>query len=197
MEAAAATSGGPVTRRTRIAEDGVFGMALFVFVEVMFFSGFISAFVVVENSALPGAWPPLGQPRLPVATTAFNTLVLFVSGVFLALAQRAYSRDGQPAAARPLGIAVLLGTFFVGFQGFEWARLLAQGLTLTSSALGSFFYTIVGAHALHAVSALVWLGLQWRALRASRLSRSAFGAAQLFWYFVVLIWPVLYVLVYL
>jgi cytochrome c oxidase subunit 3 len=172
-------------------------MALFVIVEVMFFSGFISAFVVVENSALPGAWPPPGQPRLPVATTALNTLVLFVSGVFLALAQRAYALDGQRAAARPLGIAVLLGTFFVGFQGFEWARLLAQGLTLTSSALGSFFYTIVGAHALHAVSALVWLALQWRALKVSRLSRSAFGAAQLFWYFVVLIWPVLYVLVYL
>ncbi len=197
MGAAAATDGGTVARRTRIAEDGVFGMALFVFVEVMLFAGFISAFVVVENTALPGMWPPPGQPRLPVATTAFNTLALFASGVFLFLSQRAFQRGAQAVAARWLGIAVLLGAFFVGFQGIEWARLLSQGLTLTSSQLGAFFYVIVGAHALHAVSALVLLALQWRALKAQRLTRSAFGAGQLFWYFVVLIWPVIYVQVYL
>jgi cytochrome c oxidase subunit III len=172
-------------------------MALFVFVEVMLFAGFISSFVVVESTALPGMWPPPGQPRLPVATTAFNTLALFASGVFLFLSQLAFRRGAQPAAARSLGIAVLLGAFFVGFQGIEWARLLAQGLTVTSSQLGGFFYLIVGAHALHAVCALVLLAMQWQALRAGQLTRSAFGAGQLFWYFVVLIWPVIYLQVYL
>jgi cytochrome c oxidase subunit 3 len=197
MVSAAAATDPRAATRGNIAENGVFGMALFVFVEVMLFAGFISAFVVVESSALPGTWPPPGQPRLPIATTAVNTVALLASGVFLYLAQRAFGRQGHAAAVRPMGIAILLGAFFVGFQGVEWVRLLAQGLTLTSSQLGAFFYVIVGAHALHAVSAVVWLGLQWFAMKHGRLSRSAFGAAQLFWYFVVLIWPVLYVQVYL
>lgn len=181
----------------RLAENGVVGMAVAVFVEVMLFAGFISAFVIVQNSTPPGLWPPPDQPRLPVASTAVNTAMLLASGVFLFMAQRAFSRRGAAAAVRPMGVAIGLGGLFVLLQGVEWVRLLGQGLTLTSSQLGAFFYLIVGAHALHAVVALVVLAIQWRAMRDRRLSPSAFGAGQLFWYFVVLMWPVLYVQVYL
>jgi heme/copper-type cytochrome/quinol oxidase subunit 3 len=185
------------SRRPRFGDHGVLGMALVVFVEVMLFAGFISAYTIAEGSAIPGMWPPPNQPRLPAATTAFNTAVLLASGVFLSLAQRAYRRRDPAAAVRAMGTAVLLGGFFVGFQGVEWARLLAQGLTITSSQLGSFFYLIVGAHALHAVVALVLLAFGWSALRSGRLGRSTFGAMGLFWYFVVLMWPLIYWKVYL
>lgn len=184
-------------RRERLVENGVFGMALAVFVEVMLFAGFIAAFAIVRQSAPPGLWPPPDQPRLPIASTAVNTAMLLVSGVMLFVAHRAFYRDGPRAAARPASLAILLGGLFVVFQGVEWVRLLAQGLTLTSSQLGAFFYTIVGAHALHASAALVALLLQWRLMRQGRLSGSAFGAVQLFWYFVVLMWPVIYWQVYL
>src|SRR5262249_29664866 len=138
------------------------------------------------SSAIPGLWPPPNQPRLPVERTAINTAALLASGVLLLIAQRAFRRGGREPAARWLGIAILLGAFFVGFQGVEWAALLGQGLTMTSSQLGSFFYLIVGAHALHALAALVAMGVCWRLLRGGRLTASAFGAVSLFWYFVVL-----------
>ena len=186
----------PPAPRGRFADNAVFGMAIAVFVEVMLFAGFISAFVIVRSGAAPGLWPPPDQPRLPVATTAFNTALLLASGVVLFLAQRAFPRRGARGAVRPMGIAILLGGLFVLFQGVEWVRLIGQGLTLTSSQLGAFFYLIVGAHALHAVAALAALVVFWRALRADRLSPSAFGAVQLFWYFVVLMWPVIYWQVY-
>lgn len=184
-------------RRGRVAENGVVGMAIAVFVEVMLFAGFISAFIIVRNSTPPGLWPPPDQPRLPVTTTAFNTAMLLASGVVLFLANRAFVRRGAPDAAPTMGLAILLGGFFVVLQGVEWVRLIGQGLTLTSSQLGAFFYVVVGAHALHAAVALVVLVLQWHGMRAGRLSRSAFGAGQLFWYFVVLMWPVIYLQVYL
>jgi len=184
-------------RRGRLAENGVVGMAIVVFVEVMLFAGFISAFIIVRNSTPPGLWPPPDQPRLPVTTTAFNTAMLLASGMVLFLAHRAFARRGARAAAPLMGVAILLGGFFVGFQGLEWVRLIGQGLTLTSSQLGGFFYVLVGAHGLHAAAALIVLLVDWRAMRADRLSGSAFGAAQLFWYFVVLMWPVIYLMVYL
>ena len=182
--------------RGRLAENAVFGMALAVFVEVMLFAGFISAFIIVRSSTPAGLWPPPDQPRLPIGTTAFNTALLLASGVVLFLAHRAFPRRGACAAARLMGVAILLGGLFVLFQGVEWVRLIGQGLTLTSSQLGAFFYLIVGAHALHAAAALVALAVFWRAMREERLSRPAFGAVQLFWYFVVLMWPVIYWQVY-
>ena len=182
--------------RGRFAENALFGMALAVFVEVMLFAGFISAFVIVRGATPPGLWPPPNQPRLPLATTAFNTALLLASGVTLYLSHRALPRRGAEAAARLMGIAILLGSGFVLFQGVEWVRLLGHGLTLTSSQLGAFFYVIVGAHGLHAAAALAALVYFWGAMRAKRLSRPAFGAVQLFWYFVVLMWPVIYWQVY-
>lgn len=197
MNAPPATARVIPLRREGISGNGVFGMALVVFVEVMLFAGFISAFVIVQHSATPGVWPPPDQPRLPVARTALNTAALMASGVLLVLAHRAFRRREPGAASRLLAWAIALGAAFVALQGVEWAGLLRQGLTLTSSQLGAFFYLIVGAHAVHAVAALIALAWCWRRLRAGRLTASEFGGTQLFWYFVVLVWPVLYVLVYL
>jgi len=182
--------------RRRILPDGVMGMLLFVFTEAMLFAGMISAFIVVRSAAAGQMWPPYGQPRLPFERTAINTSALLVSGVVLAFAQVAFRKS--PKRARiPLTIAIVLGGFFVGFQGVEWVALLRQGLTLQSSAYGSFFYLIVGTHAVHAVASLGALVWAWTRLVRGRLTATAFATVQVFWYFVVLIWPVIYFRVYL
>jgi cytochrome c oxidase subunit 3 len=182
--------------RRGLVENASFGMALFVFTEVMLFAGFISAFVIVHSGSRT-AWPPPGQPRLPAGQTAINTVALLASGVCLHRAGKRF-RGPRPRAAAPwMGAALALAAFFVVFQGMEWVALLRQGMTLTSSQLGSFFYLIVGAHAAHAVAAIVALAVSWVALQTGRLTRSQLGAVQLFWYFVVLVWPLLYWKVYL
>jgi cytochrome c oxidase subunit III len=182
------------SQRTPIVPNGVMGMLLFVASEAMLFAGLISAFHIISSSAL--VWPPPDQPRLPIQNTALNTAALLASGVCLAWAQARFSR-GRAGARRPLLAAMLLGAFFVVFQGVEWVRLIRQGLTLTSSTLGSFFYLIVGLHALHAVAALGVLTYAWLRLQRGWLAQSQLATAQVFWYFVVILWPVLYGVVYL
>lgn len=172
--------------------SAVVGMLLFVAAEVMFFAGLVSAFVVVRAKAGP-AWPPPGQPRLPVLATAVNSLFLLASG--LAVAWAAGQRGARALSA--LRAAAVLGTVFVALQGREWAQLLAYGLTMRASPYGAFFYLIVGAHALHAVAAVCLLVLATRRLAAGTLGADAFTAVRIFWYFVVLLWPVLYGVVYL
>lgn len=182
-------------RRPRVASSGVIGMMLFVIAETMFFAGLVSAFTIVRTTALT-PWPPPNQPRLPVESTAFNTLALLASGVVLVFAARRFARE-RARVVRPLAVATALGAFFIVFQGAEWVALLAEGLTMTSSTHGAFFYLIVGAHGLHAVAALIALvWALWRA-RQGRLAPSAFSTVQVFWYFVVALWPVLYWRVYL
>ncbi len=174
-----------------------FGMGLFVFTEVMLFCGFISAFVIIQAGVPQGAWPPPDQPRLPIERTALNTLALLLSGVALFIAGRRFNGPYPDRALPWMGGALALGAYFVVAQGLEWMALLKSGLTMTSSQLGSFFYLIVGFHALHAVAAIIALGIAWLALHRDRLTHARMGAVQLFWYFVVLIWPVLYWKVYL
>jgi len=177
-----------------ILPNAVLGMLIFVVAEAMLFAGLISAFTIVKAGSV-GAWPPPGQPRLPAQETLFNTFALLASGAVLWHARRAF-QDAPARAVRPLTIAMGLGTFFVLFQGAEWVLLIREGLTLGSSNHGSFFYLIVGAHALHAIGGLAVLGTAWLRLRRGRLAPSFFAAAQTFWLFVVGLWPILYVLVY-
>lgn len=198
----------PSPRRQQVLSNGVLGMMIFVIAEAMLFGGLISAFMIAKANQI--SWPPVGQPRLPVTETAFNTAALLVSGIFLFQAARSFSRDlsraraqvveiGNPAASArtPFLISILLGAFFVLFQGGEWIALLRDGLTITSSQHGSFFYLIVGIHALHAVGALILLSFGYVRLLHGTLTPGFFGAGQVFWYFVVGLWPILYVLVYL
>ena len=181
--------------RRPLVPNGVMGMFLFVLTEVMLFLGMISAFSITKASVLEG-WPPLDQPRLPAGETALNTVALLLSGVALYLAHRAYKKAPEKAKM-PLLASILLGSFFVIFQGMEWSALLAQGLTITSGPLGGFFYLIIGAHALHAIAAILALGWAYVKLLRGDLPKTSFWTVQVFWYFVVGIWPLLYVEVYL
>jgi cytochrome c oxidase subunit 3 len=175
--------------------NAVLGMLVFIFVELMLFAGMISAFLIAASNSVLG-WPPPGQPRLPVAETALNTLALLASGAALFVAGRAFRKERRTART-PLALAIALGAFFVGFQGMEWVALIREGLTLTSSVHGGFFYLIVGTHALHAIAALALLLYAFLRLRRRLLNHSTFAAARVFWYFVVGVWPILYGVVYL
>ncbi|MDE2973446.1 MAG: cytochrome c oxidase subunit 3 [Gemmatimonadota bacterium] len=183
-------------RAEKLVSNGVLGMLLFVFVEVMLFAGFIAAFVIIKARAAGSVWPPPNQPRLPFEETAVNTSALLASGIVLLIAHRTYRR-GNRSIGGLLAVATLLGGAFVALQGVEWVALIREGLTLTSSTYGALFYTIIGAHAAHAVAAVCALAWAWVRRTKGGLSREAMSTVSLFWYFVVVVWPFLYFLVYL
>lgn len=185
-----------VARRAPVIANGVLGMIIFVITEVMFFTGLVSAFLITRASIGPMSWPPPNQPRLPVASTAVNTLALLLSAAVLFRAYMLRRRE-QPQALRTLGFAILLGTGFLLGQGREWVALLREGLTLRSSVHGSFFYIIVGCHGLHALCALIALAWCFARLRTGRLRTETLAATSVFWYFVAGIWPILYYQIYL
>jgi heme/copper-type cytochrome/quinol oxidase subunit 3 len=182
------------SRREPLIPNSVMGMLIFVIAESMLFAGLISAFTIIRSGA--AVWPPPDQPRLPIEETALNSVALLVSGALLYVARRRFAKDRE-SAKLPMLLSMLLGAFFVAFQGAEWVALIGQGLTLTSSSLGGFFYLIVGIHGLHAVAALLLLAHTWHRMQRGWLASSQLAAAEVFWYFVVGIWPILYVVVYL
>ncbi len=184
------------TAKGPLLPNGVLGMVCFITMEIMFFAALISAYMIVKSGML--FWPPPGQPRLPVEWTAFNSLVLLASGWLLFKAERSFRQEKNgDAAYRLFRLSIYLGTFFVIFQGFEWIRLIGFGLTMTSSIYGGFFYLIIGAHGSHAITALIIMALMLKKMREKQLTAVEFWCAQIFWYFVVGVWPILYILLYL
>jgi cytochrome c oxidase subunit 3 len=168
-------------------------MSLFVITEIMLVSGMISAFSIVKASS--AIWPPPNQPRLPLEETAVNTAALLLSGALLLWTQRRFAQNRESARG-PLLAAIGLGLFFVLFQGYEWLGLIASGLTMTSSTLGSFFYLIVGTHALHAIVAIGLLVQTFVRLQRGWLQPSQLATTAVLWYFVVGAWPIIYWQVY-
>jgi cytochrome c oxidase subunit III len=166
--------------------------------ETMFFAGLISAFFVLRLAA--PVWPPPLQPRLPVLVTGLNTLVLLASSVAMVAALGAARRADTRALMERLAAAAGLGALFLAVQGYEWARLIHYGLTVTSGAYGATFYTLIGVHAAHVLGALVWLAVT---LVMATRGRFADGrltrlrACATYWHFVVGLWPILYLTVYL
>jgi heme/copper-type cytochrome/quinol oxidase subunit 3 len=185
----------PPARSEPLLPNAVMAMLIFVGVEVMTFGGFISAYVI--GKAQYTVWPPPNQPRLPVETTAVTTLILLISGVLVYIAGRKFAQSAASAQLWLL-LSTLLGVFFVSVQGYEWTQLIfaAQPLTMTGNQYGSFFYMIIGAHAVHAVAAILTLTYLYVLGLRQQLTGSALWAGQIFWYFVVGIWPLLYLLVY-
>lgn len=185
-------------RGRAIVPSPVLAISIFIGTEVMFFAGLISAFLVLRAGV--AIWPPIGQPRLPVEATAFNTAVLLASGFTAYRAGRAFADPFRRwTATKLIWITFGLGAFFLIFQGYEWVRLIGFGLSFSGSLYGSLFYIIIGAHALHVAAALCFMALA--GVRASARDGKGpdpdgFAAARIFWTFVVAIWPVLYALVY-
>ena len=160
----------------------VIGVSLLVMTETMFFAGLISAFLVAR--AHTDSWPPVGQPRLPVATTAFNTMLLLFSAQTMWWAIRESRKEWLTKTA-------FLGAAFVALQGGEWVRLVGYGLTVRSGIYGAFFYTLVGMHGLH-----VLMGLAALACAHRYFSDVVTRSTAIYWWFVVALWPLLYLLVY-
>jgi heme/copper-type cytochrome/quinol oxidase subunit 3 len=173
-------------------------MVLFITVEAMTFAGLIAAFLSIKNSLQP--WPPVDQPRYPVEATAINTAILLASGLIMVAFRRSWRRDHDAFGKLTflLLATAFLGALFVALQGVEWARLINYGLTVTSSRYGSIFYVLIGFHAVHVLSAVLWLSITSGLAVAKKFPQGMLGleAVGIFWYFVVLVWPVLYGVVY-
>jgi cytochrome c oxidase subunit 3 len=174
------------------------GMLVFIAFETMVFIGLVSAYWVLRVKSF--TWPPPDLPRLPLAVTWVNTVMLLVSALTMSRATAAVRVDNQAGLRSALVATTVLGVGFLAVQGSEWLRLIRQGLTLSSGSYGSTFYMLIGLHAAHVVGAVVWL------LAVLAIAqRNGFTAQRhtgvtlcgMYWYFVCILWAFLFGVVYL
>jgi heme/copper-type cytochrome/quinol oxidase subunit 3 len=185
-------------QKRKAIPDGIIGMLLLLFTETMFFAGLISAYVVDRSDV--AVWRPAGQPRLPVEVTAVNTLILLLSAVTIFFFHKKYYSETRINFLLPL--TILLGATFLFIQGNEWVKLISYGLTTSSGIYGAFFYMIIGIHGAHVLAGMILL-FYLLSLTAGKNKiitdkiKTRVTVCTMYWYFVVIVWPVLYVMIYL
>jgi cytochrome c oxidase subunit 3 len=179
------------------------GFVLFLCSDVVLFSAFIFAYIYLRTTVSP-VWPPVlpgtsqQLPRLDVAFAAFNSVVLFGSGVTMHFAMENWKHAKRGAYNIFMWLTIILGAGFLAGQGYEYRHAEIGGWN--GSIFGASFFTLTGMHGFHVFCGVIFLLVLWFQTQRNVYSTDRyFGltAGTLYWHFVDVIWVALFFLFYL
>lgn len=173
------------------------GFWTFIGSECLFFGTLISTYMVYKGQSITG---PFTQEILDIPLTTISTFVLLMSSLAMVLALDGVQKAKRKVAAFWLGVVVVFGGIFLGFQYYEFNHFVHEGLTLSHSVFGSTFYVLTGFHGAHVTVGVIWMAtLLVQSLRGKLTPDKALQVeiAGLYWHFVDIVWIVIFVLIYL
>jgi cytochrome c oxidase subunit 3 len=165
--------------------------------ELMFFASLFAAYFTIR-AVSPDLWA--------TETAKLNVPFTCQLGVFAA--ERGHvGRAGSVLNVRGWGLrewfvlTYLMGAVFVAGQALEYAELVHEGVTLSSSAYGSMFYLTTGFHGLHVTGGLIaFLLVLGRTFLARKFTHEQAVSAivvSYYWHFVDVVWIALFATIYL
>jgi cytochrome c oxidase subunit 3 len=167
--------------------------------ELMFFAALFAMYFTLR-AVNPDIWK-LETEMLNIPFSAANTTILVLSSVTAQLGVFAAERGDKERLRLWFIITFLMGAVFVGGQAFEYAELVHEGLTLSSSPFGSVFYITTGFHALHVTGGLVaFLFVLARSYVRPKMTQGLATSAVVtsyYWHFVDVVWIGLFATIYL
>ena len=178
--------------------------------ELMFFAGLFAAYFTIRNIS-PELWSQeTAKLDLPFAT--INTTILVLSSVTCQFGVFAAERGkpGRTGKLWQLGkwgmregfvLTYLMGAIFIAGQATEYATLVTENTTISSSAYGSVFYLATGFHGLHVLGGLIaFLLVIARTYLARKFTHEQAISAivvSYYWHFVDIVWVGLFATIYL
>ena len=173
------------------------GMWLFLASEIMFFTGLLSAYIVLRAGV--SHWPHPGE-ELSIPTAAFNTFVLLSSSMTMALGVAAVHQSELRKLRLFLLLTILLGSAFLGIKGYEYSLKFAHGHFPGTGLFWDSYFTLTGLHGLHVLAGVLanlWvLALTFGGNFLKRRGHIV-EISGLYWHFVDLVWIFLFPLIYL
>ena len=187
------------TAAPRSASNAWWGMVTLVVTEATLFAVFIASYFHLRWHTA-GAWPPDGLPDPKLVRSTVMTAILVFSSLPAYWAERAIRRGRQGQLRLGLAFTTLLGSAFLGLQAWESTDIARNVFTPRTDAYGSMFFTITGAHGVHAaVGILLLLWVQIMAWRGHYDIRRHQGIqlAALYWHFVAAAGLVIFATLYI
>ncbi len=167
--------------------------------ELMFFAALFAMYFTLR-AVNPEVWAEETQ-ALNVPFSATFTTILVLSSVTCQLGVFAAERGDKKGLQRWFIITFIMGAIFIGGQVAEYAELVAEGITLSSSPFGSVFYITTGFHGLHVIGGLIAflfvLGRTYAAKRFGHEQATTAIVVSYYWHFVDVVWIALFATIYL
>jgi cytochrome c oxidase subunit 3 len=177
--------------------------------ELMFFAALFAAYFTIR-AVSPELWAQETE-KLNVPFSAVNTTILVLSSVTCQLGVFAAERGQVGRSGSALGVGgwglrewftltYVMGAIFVAGQALEYAALIAEDVSIPSSAYGSMFYLTTGFHGIHVAGGLVaFLFVIGRTLVARKFTHEQAVSAivvSYYWHFVDVVWIGLFFTIY-
>ncbi|MCX6403432.1 MAG: heme-copper oxidase subunit III [Actinobacteria bacterium] len=167
--------------------------------ELMFFAA-LFAMYFTHRSVNPELWAQ-STPMLNIPFASANTFILVASSVTCQLGVFAAERGDAKGLRKWFILTFMMGAVFIGGQVYEYASLVREGLTLSSSSYGSVFYLTTGFHGLHVTGGLVAFlfvlasSYTGKVFTHSKATRAI--VVSYYWHFVDVVWIGLFAMIYL
>ncbi|MCR5888974.1 cytochrome c oxidase subunit 3 [Hymenobacter sp. J193] len=157
----------------------------------MIFAAYTSAYIVRREE---GNWLEFELP----ASMLINTVLIVLSSAAVQWAYFAARKDELNQVKLGLGLTLLLGAAFLVGQWQVWAELVRNKIHfggVDANPSGSFLYVLMGVHAFHLVTGLIFL---LKVLRKSfnyqvhSRQMLSIGNVTIYWHFLGGLWLYLY-----
>ena len=174
-----------------------FAMWSLIASECFLFGTLITNYLINRNRGIKG---PSGTEIFDINLTTLSTFDLLMSSVAMVLALHYCKEKNLRKMQQWLGVVVLGGVIFLGFQYYEFSHFVNAGLKLDTNVFGSAFYMLTGCHGIHVAVGVLWIS----SILVTSLKRGEswfdndiIEVAGLYWHFVDVIWILIFTIVYL
>lgn len=172
------------------------GVWLFLGGETVLFASLFATFLALRGSNMGGKTM---AEMFDLSLVFLATMLLLTSSLTSVYAMYQMKNLAFKKMLLWLIITVLLGAGFLGLEIYEFTHYTHEyDFTITSSAMGSAFYVLVGTHGAHVTFGLAWIIVlivrNWQR-GLSLYNAPKFYVASLYWHFIDVVWVFIFTVV--
>lgn len=156
---------------------------------IMMFAGLTSAYIIRRNQA---NWLTFDLPVI----FWYSTVVILISSLTMFLSQRAFVEKEMGKYRKLLATTTFLGITFTAMQVIGFMQLTASGISYTKNVASSFFFVLVGLHAVHVIGGVIALIVMFITIFSRRSRNYSIVPVEMmstYWHFVDLLWIYLFI----
>ena len=175
---------------------GEIDMWFFVVFESLVFTSYFCVYLYARTQHERAFLAAQSALSVPLGIT--QTVLLLTSSWAIARCVQQTSAGRYRSAQRFAIATAALGAVFLILKLVEWARLIGDGHTFTSSDFMQHFFFLTGMHAIHLLIGFVVLGVIMRQLAdPERRSHQTIETCSTYWHTVDLFWVLIFALLYI
>jgi cytochrome c oxidase subunit 3/cytochrome aa3-600 menaquinol oxidase subunit 3 len=176
--------------------DKQIGFFIYLGVEAIMFLTLFATYLIFT----PATEGPHPKEIFDVKTVVLSSIFLLSSSGTLIVAEKGLRGENWRKVLPWLGVTLLFGLIFLGFEINEFRGFVADGYGITASSFLSAYYVLVGLHAAHVLFGCGWMIVLFIHAFGKRipmaLYEEKFKIFSYYWHFVDGVWVFIILIVY-